>query len=149
MFPRLADLGGAWQLSRQIDHADGTKAQFAGQALFTPDEDGLIYRERGALRLPQSRIMHAERTYLWRAGQGAALDVLFDDGRPFHSLAPDAAQAVHWCDPDTYKVEYLARQRPAQRLHNDQPLLARRLGRRIRSESQAVSSFWPISRSME
>jgi hypothetical protein len=48
--------------------------------------------------------MEAERVYLWRAS-GAGIEVLFDDGRPFHRI-DDSAEAAHWCDPDQYDVTY-------------------------------------------
>ena len=49
--------------------------------------------------------MQASRVYLWR-DTGAGLSVAFEDGRPFHSLAPGRLEDRHWCDPDTYDVRY-------------------------------------------
>ena len=52
--------------------------------------------------------MQATRRYLWRAGGAGAIDVLFEDGRFFHSFDPDAPTpaAPHDCPPDTYRVRY-------------------------------------------
>ncbi len=51
----------------------------------------------------------ASREYLLKpADRPDALDVYFNDGRPFHrmSFAPEANLDRHWCDPDTYRVAY-------------------------------------------
>ncbi|MBW4708499.1 trigger factor [Roseobacter sp. YSTF-M11] len=98
----LADFEGAWDLHRQIIHADGTTAMFQGVAVWTPEADGLIYRETGSLKMPQGAAMQSERQYRWAAG----LDVYFDDGRFFHAVPARGGKATHWCDPDTYSVIY-------------------------------------------
>ena len=59
------------------------------------------------LRLPGQAPVEGRRRYLWRAvPEGIA--VVFEDGRPFHVIAPgaDAPEAVHRCDPDVYAVRY-------------------------------------------
>ena len=106
MFPRLWDFEGSWRLTRDISHADGATAQFAGRAEFLRDGPGLIYREQGMLTLGTGDAMRAERTYLWRKGTNGGLDVRFDDDRPFHQITQNAETAQHWCDPDTYDVAY-------------------------------------------
>ena len=77
------------------------------RARFTRDADGLVYSESGTLHLPGQPEMHAERRYLWR-GAGSLIEVLFDDGRPFHVFDPAEPRpgADHWCDPDSYSVRY-------------------------------------------
>ncbi|WP_338548398.1 DUF6314 family protein [Roseovarius phycicola] len=106
MFPRLQDFIGKWHITRQIAHADGATAQFEGQARFVPSGKELRYDESGTLRLATGQSMHAERAYVWAEGQDCTLEVYFDDGRPFHHIAPGAERAQHWCDPDTYQVYY-------------------------------------------
>lgn len=102
----LQDFTGRWQVAREItDHRSGAPAHFSGIAAFTPDDAGLAYLETGQLRLPGQPPFHAERRYHWRASPDG-FDIYFDDGRFFHSVAPDSPEAQHWCDPDTYAVTY-------------------------------------------
>ncbi|MFN0115949.1 MAG: DUF6314 family protein [Paracoccaceae bacterium] len=106
MTPRLADFAGRWLVERAIDDARaGQTGHFGGQATFTPDGEALIYEEEGTLRLGDAAPVHATRRYLWRQ-DGPDIAVLFPDGRPFHSFAPGAPGADHWCDPDSYRVAY-------------------------------------------
>ena len=109
MTPKLMDFEGAWVLERRILHEDAPDAEFRGSARFHPDGDGLLYEERGLMKIDGHRPVSAQRRYLWREGQGGMIEVLFDDGRAFHSILPgamDEAQASHWCDPDMYEVHY-------------------------------------------
>ncbi|MCV3271179.1 DUF6314 family protein [Roseobacter sinensis] len=99
---RLADFEGAWELTREIRHDAGAQAVFAGEAIWIPDEAGLLYRETGTLTVPGGAPMQAERRYLWRAG----LRVYFEDGRFFHQVPATGGTAEHWCDPDAYTVCY-------------------------------------------
>ena len=100
----LWDFEGEWQITRRIEDAlSGQEGQFAGAASFVRDGSGLRYSEKGLLTLGGAS-MEAERVYLWRA-LGAGIEVLFDDGRPFHRI-DDSAEAAHWCDPDQYDVTY-------------------------------------------
>ncbi|MEM1431513.1 MAG: DUF6314 family protein [Pseudomonadota bacterium] len=109
----LQGLAGAWALERRIaDRRAGEAGTFSGRAVFTPDADGLRYREAGGLRLPGRPALQAERVYLWRAAAGW-IDVRFDDGRPFHRFAPPSAgdggagpDAPHLCGRDLYQVRY-------------------------------------------
>lgn len=103
---RLADLEGRWRVSRMIeDLRAGLKGQFEGEATWSPDADGLIQEEQGTLTFGTAPPMQATRRYLWRA-EGAALSVLFDDGRAFHTVPQPGAEALHDCPPDTYRVRY-------------------------------------------
>ena len=102
----MRDFEGLWSLSREItDTRAGTTGRFDGTARFTPDGDGLLYVETGQLVLSGALPMQAERRYIWRI-DGNAIAVDFDDGRPFHTFAPAAPEASHWCDPDSYAVTY-------------------------------------------
>ncbi|PRX29760.1 hypothetical protein SAMN05216257_11021 [Meinhardsimonia xiamenensis] len=105
----LEDFAGRWRLAREIeDFAAGHVVRFSGEALFAPEEGGaLALTEEGTLTLPGATPLKASRRYLWRAGQGGAIEVLFADGRPFHVIAPGAKpEAEHLCPPDHYRVAY-------------------------------------------
>ena len=103
----LGRLEGRWSLVREIDdRRAGTAARFEGEARFDGRDGGLRYREAGMLEVPGHAALRAERVYDWRAS-GAWVEVLFDDGRPFHRfLAADRAAARHDCAPDVYEVRY-------------------------------------------
>ena len=104
----LQDFAGEWQITRRIVEASGASARFTGSATLTPNAHGLAYTERGTLHLAEGAPMTAERRYLWRAGAGGRIAILFADGRPFHDFDPAARgpEARHLCDPDTYDVRY-------------------------------------------
>ena len=103
--PELADFQGLWRLDRVIRQADGAEAVFAGSARFTPVAAGLAYDEAGQLVLSGQPPMQATRRYLWRA-EGGRIAVDYADGKAFHDFDPQAAEARHFCDPDTYLVRY-------------------------------------------
>lgn len=105
----LGDFEGRWHLARQINDVRGPDATFTGTAVFSPDADGrgLELVERGQLVLRGQGAFQAERRYRWQQ-DGAGVAVFFADGRDFHRFDPQGgtAQADHWCDPDTYEVQY-------------------------------------------
>jgi len=101
---------GLWTVQRDLlDRAEGTRGTFSGVVHFVPTDDGgLALREEGTMRWP-SFTGPASREYLLTStARPDALDVLFPDGRPFHSMSftPEANLDQHWCDPDTYRVAY-------------------------------------------
>jgi hypothetical protein len=101
---------GKWSVERQLlDRAAGTRGTFSGVIHFVPTDDGgLALREAGTMRWP-TFAGPASREYLLQpADRMDALDVFFEDGRPFHrmSFSPEANLDQHWCDPDTYRVTY-------------------------------------------
>ena len=103
-------VAGKWAVERQLlDRSAGTRGTFTGVVRFAvTDDDGLAFREEGTVRWP-TFTGPAFREYLLRpADRIDALDVFFDDGRPFHrmSFTPEANLDRHWCDPDTYRVAY-------------------------------------------
>ena len=102
----LDDFEGAWVLERRVMLDEGPAAQFRGSARFHADRLGLVYEEKGLIKLDGQRPVSAQRRYLWRSGQGGVIEVSFDDGRPFHTIDPDGPADTHFCDPDTYEVNY-------------------------------------------
>jgi hypothetical protein len=105
----VAEFAGAWRLERRIDdRRAGQEGRLTGVARFIPDgPDGLRYEEAGELRLGPGPPMQASRVYLWRFGAGR-VEVLFEDGRPFHSFVPEGAGpgTDHPCGADHYQVQY-------------------------------------------
>jgi len=108
----LWDFEGAWVLERRVVHDDGPDAQFRGSARFIPDDTGLLYEEKGLIKIDGHRPVSAQRRYLWREVEDGDLEVLFEDGRPFHRIRSDRPEDRHWCDPDAYEVRYEFRQWP-------------------------------------
>lgn len=108
--PARPAVAGKWSVERQLlDRAAGTRGTFSGVVHFVPTDDGgLVFREEGTIRWP-TFAGPASRKYLLKpADRVDTLDVCFDDGRPFHrmSFTPEANLDTHWCDPDTYHVDY-------------------------------------------
>lgn len=99
----LPDLTGTWRIYRRIC---GMDARFTGDLTFTTQDGGLLYRESGTLRLPASS-HEAYRSYIYRPS-GNALQILYDDGRPFLNLTfkNGIAGDVHACGPDTYRATF-------------------------------------------
>ncbi len=104
---------GRWSILRNIYDVDSQWAgRFDGTAVFSPapGEAGatLDYHEAGELRFAGLVAYHATRDYRWRFRDGNAVEVDFDDGRPFHGfvLGPGRATARHHCEPDQYDVVY-------------------------------------------
>lgn len=103
---QLRDLEGRWRVSREItDHRAGLTGHFVGEAVWSAANDGLIQAEAGVLTYGTAPAMQATRQYLWQA-QGTDLAVLFEDGRPFHTVPAPGQEALHDCPPDTYRVRY-------------------------------------------
>ncbi|OAN84345.1 hypothetical protein A8B78_07325 [Jannaschia sp. EhC01] len=103
---QLADLEGRWRVLRDIDdRRAGLTGRFEGEALWSPDADGLTQTEAGVLRYATAAPMQATRRYLWRE-DGDGLHVFFDDGRPFHTVPAQGQEALHDCPPDIYRVRY-------------------------------------------
>ncbi|XAS68343.1 DUF6314 family protein [Micrococcaceae bacterium Sec5.7] len=105
-----ADLTGRWSVDRKlVDRASGTRGTFTGVVrFFEADDGGLRLHEEGTMRWP-SFTGPASRDYLLRPAESSdAMVVFFPDGRPFHrmSFAASANEDQHWCDPDTYRVNY-------------------------------------------
>ena len=110
-----AHLLGQWQLERtMLDRSTGVRGTFTGTVAFTPGGDGtegiLRQHETGTVVWP-TFTGPAFRDYLLvPTGRPATMQVLFDDGRPFHELDLSSGRwsASHWCSPDTYQVSFAA-----------------------------------------
>ena len=103
--PVLQNFAGVWSVTRVVeDRLCGTAGHLTGRACLSSGPHGLEYAERGILRLAGQPGMEAQRRYLWQAGDGGGIDVLFADGRFFHSFHPAAARSDtrHACPPDLY-----------------------------------------------
>ena len=103
-----ARFAGVWTVSREIeDFAVGQSGRFRGLVRLTPEGDGLRYAEHGSLILGAAK-MQATRVYLWHPLGPTQVQVLFEDGRPFHRF--DWGQVIssdsHQCEDDTYTVRY-------------------------------------------
>ena len=98
----LADFEGRWSLQRHITHDAAAPARFVGQAVWSPHDGGMTYRETGVLTIEGAPPMPSERRYWWAPD----LSVYFDDGRFFHRVPALGGDTAHWCDPDQYEVRY-------------------------------------------
>jgi hypothetical protein len=114
---RLAALGpepdaflpGRWAVERTLADAALGSGTFAGEATFTPDGRGLLWKERGRLRLgrydgPAARTLRV-------VPDGDGWTVRFADGRPFHrlDLCGGRCAVAHPCGEDLYEGEYAVR----------------------------------------
>jgi hypothetical protein len=97
---------GRWQMVRIIENVpEGVIGEFWGECTFSSEADGLTCREQGVLRL-NGQDYASGRVSLWRfSGQGR-IEVLYEDGRPFHDFAAARPQATHLCGEDRYRVSY-------------------------------------------
>ena len=101
-------LEGAWHLERRIDdRRAGQHGSLAGTAIFSPEGDGLLYREEGRLTIG-GHDGPAEQDYRYTFPEAGRAEVSFRDGRPFHALDLTAGcwTATHLCDPDRYDGEF-------------------------------------------
>jgi len=114
-FDLRAYLLGDWSVDRTLlDRATGSRGTFVGVVRFTETNDGgLRFREEGTVQWNPAGgtpfAGPASREYLLRASATPdAMDMFFPDGRPFHRIGFGGQdhRDTHWCDPDTYRVEY-------------------------------------------
>ncbi|GAB3527955.1 DUF6314 family protein [Arthrobacter monumenti] len=107
-----AFLLGTWRIERRLlDRASGNCGTFTGTAVFHNDgAGGLTHDEAGTLVWPgQAAAPTTRRLILRPTGSPSALDVFFDDGRPFHrlDLATGTDHPAHPCSPDIYRGSFL------------------------------------------
>ncbi|WP_282181303.1 DUF6314 family protein [Aliiroseovarius marinus] len=105
---RFTDFQGEWRIEREIVEAGGATHRLTGTAQFSPDPEGLLYREDGVLVTDTGASFAASRVYHWREASSGRVQVLFEDGRDFHTfdLSEGRPEDQHWCDPDQYRVSY-------------------------------------------
>jgi hypothetical protein len=101
---------GRWQMVRIIENvSEGVIGEFWGECGFSPDDpgdhQGLVCRESGVLRF-RGTDYHSGRVSLWRFPGGGRIEVLYQDGRPFHDFPADKPEATHLCGEDHYRVSY-------------------------------------------
>ncbi|WP_159441643.1 DUF6314 family protein [Roseivivax lentus] len=104
----LFDFEGVWRFRRKItDRKLGQISQGQGTLRMIRDGGCLRYEEHVVLDLPGQPAIEGTRRYLWQSCP-RGIEVLFDDGRPFHVIGlPDAAPSdMHPCEPDIYRVRY-------------------------------------------
>jgi hypothetical protein len=98
--------GGAWQMVRIIENVpEGVIGEFWGECGFVPDGQGLTCSENGVLRF-RGADYHSGRVSLWRFPEPGRIEVLYEDGRPFHDFGLDDPEATHLCGDDSYRVIY-------------------------------------------
>jgi len=100
---------GTWSLFRHIYDLDSQwLGRFEGQADLTDHNEGLDYYEQGHLQFGGLHAIQATRRYFWTFPSAERVEVLFEDGKPFHYFEPDEprSEARHFCDPDTYDATY-------------------------------------------
>ncbi len=105
---KLEKFEGRWNLSRVItDRHNGAEGRLQGTATFSSADGGLHYEEEGRLIYGSQPEMVAKRQYWWRQGEGR-IDVLFEDGSPFHAIKTDKLMPddTHLCGADLYDVNY-------------------------------------------
>ncbi|MEL7178179.1 MAG: DUF6314 family protein [Pseudomonadota bacterium] len=107
-----ARFAGPWELVRDItDLANRWPGRLEGVAQFIPQGDSgrLMYREEGLLTFAGLQAAKATRSYDWLIQAPDAIEVFFEDGRPFHRFDPTKreVEAEHLCDADLYSVRYV------------------------------------------
>ena len=99
---------GPWNLKGSIEdwHA-GQRRRLDGAAVFAPERQGLVYRERGVLRLG-AFTGPAERVYHYSFPAPGRADVAFGDGRPFHTLDLSYGRwtVAHRCRDDLFRGSF-------------------------------------------
>jgi hypothetical protein len=97
---------GRWQMIRIIENVtEGVIGEFWGECSFAPDGEGLTCRETGVLRF-KGVDYAAARVSLWRFPGEGRIEVLYEDGRPFHDFDEEVPEATHLCGEDRYRVSY-------------------------------------------
>lgn len=105
-----AFLQGEWHLERRVyDRRAGQEGRLTGEAAFTPDGEGLLYREEGRLAIGDHE-GPALQSYRYAFPDAARAEVSFSDGRFFHELdlRSGAWRCTHLCAPDRYDGDFNA-----------------------------------------
>lgn len=97
-------LTGAWAIRRSvIDSQSGIRGTYTGVAEFTALKNDLRYRELGELSFGSYRGV-SHRDLLFAFQENGCAEVLFADGRPFHTLdlRSGTDRVTHLCGSDAY-----------------------------------------------
>ncbi|MEM6489178.1 MAG: DUF6314 family protein [Pseudomonadota bacterium] len=94
---------------RAPTNATATGATATGAAGAAATGATLACRESGVLRF-RGADYHAARVSLWRFPAPGRVEVMFEDGRPFHGFETDDPVAEHRCGADLYRVAYAFRE---------------------------------------
>lgn len=105
-----AYLDGDWRIDRVlVDLASGCRGAFVGTVSFEREPGGiLVQNETGELAWGAHRGPAYRRLRMHPTGDPGVLEVLFDDGRPFHflDLRSGATAVEHPCGRDNYVGEF-------------------------------------------
>lgn len=97
---------GEWLFVRIIeDVSEGVIGEVWGEAEFVEDGAGLTCRERGVMRF-RGEDWHSERTSLWRFPEAGRVEVLYEDGRPFHDFLMHDPIALGLDEDASYEIAY-------------------------------------------
>ena len=97
---------GQWLLVRIIENVpEGIIGEVWGEAQFVNDGEGLTCREQGVMRF-QGADYHTERTSLWRFPEAGRVEVLYEDGRPFHDFLTRDPIALTIEEDARYEIVY-------------------------------------------
>lgn len=102
-----AYLLGTWEVTRALRDADLGEGRFDGIAAFTAAGVGIAWQEAGRMRLGRYDGPASRELRIVPAARG--WEVRFADGRPFHALDLDGADACaleHPCGEDRYTGEF-------------------------------------------
>jgi hypothetical protein len=102
---------GRWGIVREIDdRRAGAQHVMHGTGQFqpTPGEPAALIYDEEVVWQPAGQTMTGTRRYLIAEISGARAQVLFDDGRLFHSLDLSGGSCLvhHDCPPDFYDGQY-------------------------------------------
>ncbi len=103
-----AFLRGDWRLTRTLeDRRADQRGRLDGQVVFAPAGAGLVYRERGVLRLG-AFTGPTERVYRYGFPAPGRAEVAFEDGHPFHDLDLSHGRwsVAHRCRDDLYRGSF-------------------------------------------
>ena len=97
---------GGWLLVRIIENVpEGIIGEVWGEAEFSEDGEGLACREQGVMRFGGAD-HHVERTSLWRFPEPGRVEVLYEDGRPFHDFLTRDPIALSIEEDARYEIVY-------------------------------------------
>ncbi len=97
-------LRGTWHVERTIEDAQGEPGAFWGTATFTPDGDGLLFREVGTTRFGEIAAP-ASRQLSYAPRADGSIEVNFSDGHHFIEIVPAPASSdTHHCGADLYEI---------------------------------------------